>query len=63
VSSLGFKGYKRSTAVAIRIDDGAGGLAGITPEAAARFRRKAWKHIKRINPQSVAKAKRLASSR
>lgn len=56
--------YSRaSNNVSIRIDDEAGALAALTPEAGARFRRKAWTHLKRINPSGVSKARKLARSR
>lgn len=55
--------FKSSTVPTIRIDDGAGALAALTPEAGARLRRKAWKHVRRINPSAVRKAQQLARNR
>jgi hypothetical protein len=55
--------YKRSTLPTIRLDDGAGGLAALTAEAGARFRRKAWAHLARINKSGVRKARKLARTR
>lgn len=57
-------GYARaSNNLSIRIDDGAGALAALTPEAGARLRRKAWAHLKRINKATALKARKLAKTR
>jgi hypothetical protein len=55
--------FKCSSVPTIRLDDGAGALAALTPEAGARLRRKAWKHIRRVNPSAVRKAQQLARTR
>ena len=56
--------YKRaSNNLSIRIDDGAGALAALSAEAGARLRRKAWAHLKRINPDAARKARKLAQTR
>lgn len=54
---------RASNNLSIRIDDGAGSMAALTHEAAARLRRKAWAHLKRINPDGVRKAQKLARTR
>ena len=54
---------RASNNIAIRIDDEAGALAALTPQAGARLRRKAWAHLKRINPDGAKKARKLAKTR
>jgi len=43
--------------------DNVGALAALTPEAGARLREQAWRHLLRINPTAVPKAQSLARVR
>ena len=57
-------GYARaSNNLAIRIDDGAGALAALTPEAGRRLRKQAWAHLRRINKDAARKARQIAKTR